>query len=75
MLIHPDKRRKLYKNVDVNKVFRISYMFYHVKIDAKFDFYGYLVYDSIELIFFLSRKLKDVEKRYWLTELKVAELV
>ena len=75
MLIYSDRRRKLYGNIDVNKLFGIGYMFYYIKAGVKFDNYEYLIYDLIETILFFSRKLNDAEKRYWPTKLKIASLI
>jgi hypothetical protein len=73
-LIHVDIERQLYDDVDVSKEFDIDVMIYHVKNDEE-NFFAYSSRSKIEFILFLSRQLKSVEKNYWFTELKIANIV
>jgi hypothetical protein len=73
-LIHVDIERQLYDDVDVSKKFGIDVMIYHVKNDEE-NLFIYSTKSKIELILFLSRQLKSIEKNYWSTELKIADIV
>jgi hypothetical protein len=72
--IHFDVERQLYENVDVSKEFDIDVMIYHVKNDDE-NLFAYSSKLKIELILFLSRQLKSVEKNYWSTKLEIIEIV
>jgi hypothetical protein len=80
-LIHVDIERQLYDDVDVSKKFDIDVMIYHVKDDRENITSSielstvYSSRSSIELILFLSRQLKSIEKNYWSTKLKIAKIV
>jgi hypothetical protein len=73
-LIHVDIERQLYDDVDVSKKFDIDVMIYHVKNDEE-NLFAYSSRSKIELILFLNRQLKSVEKNYWFIELKIADIV
>ncbi len=60
-LIHVEVKRQLYDDVDVNKKFDIDVIIYHVKNDEE-NLFIYLSRSKIELILFLSRQLKLVER-------------
>ncbi len=61
--IHFDVERQLYENVDVSKEFDIDVMIYHVKNDDE-NLSAYSSKSKVELILFLNRQLKSVEKNY-----------
>ena len=71
-LIHFDKKRTFYIDIDTFKQREFEIIIYHFKnkIDSKkskrFD---------IEFILFLSNLLNIVESHYWLTKLKIIELI
>jgi hypothetical protein len=78
-LIHVDIERQLYDDVDVSKEFEIDVMIYHVKNDSIYDVNDsttwYSSRSKIQLILFLNRSLKSIERNYWSIELKIAEIV
>jgi hypothetical protein len=69
-LIHVDIERQLYEDVNVSKEFDIDAMIYHVKNDEKNVSNKsslnttYSLRSKIQLILFLSRSLKSIEKNY-----------
>jgi hypothetical protein len=73
-LIYVDIERQLYEDIDVSKKFEIDVMIYHVKNDDE-NLFAYSSRSKIELILFLSRQLKSIEKNYWFTKLKIIDIV
>jgi hypothetical protein len=67
-LIHVDLKKQLYEDIDVNKKFEIDVMIYHVENDSSYDLKitttWYSFKSKIQLILFLNRSLKSVEKNY-----------
>jgi putative transposase len=78
-LIHFDVKKQLYEDIDASKEFEIDVMIYHVEDDSFYDLKisstWYSSKSKIQLILFLSRSLKSVERNYWSIELKIAEIV
>ena len=72
-LIHFDKKRRLYIDLNVFKQWNFATIVYHVLNDSLSD----VTYSrtAIQSIMFLSRCLNDVEKNYWSTELKIIDIV
>ena len=72
-LIHFDQKRRFYIDLNVFKQWNFATIVYHVLNDSLND----VTYSriAIQSIMFLSRCLNDVEKNYWSTELKVADIV
>ena len=71
--IHVNFKRQLYVNFNINKKFDFDVMIYHVK-----DIWKKTNYSSrtiIESILFLNRFVNDAKLKYWLIELKLAEIV
>ena len=71
-LIHFNKTRIFYIDIDVFKRRDFEIMMYHLKSDFNSKKFKR---SDIELVFFLNRFLNDVEFRYWFIELKMIELI
>ena len=72
-LIHFDRKRRLYIDLNVSKQWDFAAIMYHVLSDSLNDAtYSRTI---IQSIMFLSRCLNGAEKNYWLTELKIADIV
>lgn len=68
--MHHNSHRQLYLNVNASRKFEFEAIVYHVKKDkSAFD------KENVKLILFLSKCLSSTESRYWLTELKIVELI
>lgn len=76
-LIHFDRGRILFIDVDASKEHGFGIVIYHAKNEAKYrdDPKLLMVRTDMEPILFLSKCLTDAESRYWPTELEVAGLV
>ncbi len=72
-LIHFDKAKWLWINLDEFKKFDFEVIVFHVI--KEFSKETWSIKNDIQLIMFLSRLLIFVEKNYWSTELKTAELI
>ncbi len=70
VLTHFDSDRQLWVNLDAFKKINFIDMIYHVK-DEKMIFTQL----DVQFILFLSRTLNSAERNYWLTKLKVANLI
>ena len=72
-LIHFDRKRRLYIDLNVFKQWDFAAIIYHVLNDSFND----VIYSRtiIQSIMFLNRCLNDVEKNYWSTKLKIADIV
>ena len=72
-LIHFDRKRQFYINLNVFKQWDLITIIYHVLNDSLNDVtYSRTV---IQSIMFFSRCLNDVEKNYWSTKLKIIDIV
>ena len=69
-LMHYDRKRRLYVDIDASKVWGFAAMVYHAKgetaMPAKTD---------VQAILFLSKSINAAERNYWPTELEVAAIV
>ena len=76
-LVHFNKARKLYIDLDASKKVGFGAMVYHVKEPnaSAMSAVSTPKQKDVEPILFLSRSLSDAETRYWPTELEVAALV
>ena len=72
LLVHHDSIRPLYIDVNVFKRRSIEVIIYHLKLETNFNNFKR---SEIEFIMFLSRMLTLTKKRYWLIELKMADLI
>ena len=72
-LIHFDNKRQLYIDLDFSKEMSIDEVIYHVTDNE--DSLNYFFKKSIQSIMFLNRLLNSIEIKYWLTELKLADLI
>jgi hypothetical protein len=72
-LIHFDKRKWLWINVNEFKEFDIEVIIFHVI--KKFSKETWFIKNDIQLIMFLSRLLIIEKKNYWLIELKTTKLI
>ena len=75
-LIHYNKARILYIDVDVFKKREFDIIIYHVKIDKShvnntIDYFTSFKRQNIELIMFLNKILFFTKERYWFIELKM----
>ena len=72
-LIHFNKERSFFIDVNVSKQRGFGKMIFHVKNDSieKSSFSR----TEVQSILFFSKQLSPAETRYWLTKLKVAEVV
>ena len=81
-LIHYNRIRQFYINVDASKERDLNIMIYHVKIRKnknensifKNDFALFDKFD-VKFILFLNKILSSIEKRYWSIELKIIALI
>ena len=73
-LIHFDTKRQLYIDLNFSKEKNIEAMMYHVR-DDKLSSTEYSAKRCVQWILFFSRLLTSIEIRYWLTKLKIIELV
>ena len=71
-LHHFDSIMQLYMNVNTFKQYEYRSMLYHVKGNLMNNNFSR---SNILSILFLSKMLNRVKRNYWLTELKIAELV
>ena len=79
-LVHFDKDRTLFIDLNVSKKRDWNVMIYHVKIDRSHvnneaDFFTSSKRQNVEFIMFLNKILSSTEKRYWFTELKMIVLI
>ena len=74
-LIHHDRHRQLFVDLNVNKKFDFDAMIYHVKFFAKWNDKNYSSRKSLKSIFFFNRFLIFVETRYWSMKLKIIDIV
>ena len=72
-LVHFNAKLQLYANLDSSKKIDVRAMIYHV--DWNEDTKSYPPKKSVRSIMFLSRQLNSSKQRYWLIELKFAELI
>ena len=72
-LIHFDRKRRFYIDLNVFKQWNFATIMYHVLNDSFSD----VTYSRtiIQSIMFFSRCLNDVEKNYWSTKLKIIDIV
>ena len=68
-LVHYDKHRQLYVDLDASKVWGVAAIIYH-RLDDNDD-----RRTSVQPIIFLSRNINAAERNYWPTELEVAGIV
>ena len=76
-LIHFDKHRQLYIDLNISKQWDFATMIYHVKDNLKID-YTKLVNISqifVQLIIFLNRFLNVAKKNYCLIELEITTII
>ena len=73
-LVHSDLARRLYVDLDASKKFDFDAIIYHVKL-INWNDIEYSSRKIIQSIMFLSRLLASAKTRYWLTELKIADIV
>jgi hypothetical protein len=73
LLIHFDKSKWLWIDLNDFKKFDFEMIVFHVT--KKFSKEIWSTKDDIQSIMFLSRLLTFVERNYWSTELKIAELI
>lgn len=73
LLTHFDFKCQLYIDFNMSKEFDFGAHVYHIKEDIKKN--RILMQKSIESILFLSCLFINVKTQYWLTELKIANLV
>lgn len=71
-LVHFNSVRQLYMDVDSNKKENIRIMIYHFKQKQNIN---YPARSFIEPIMFLSRRITDVEIKYWSIELELIDLM
>ena len=71
-LVHVDKARQLFVNLDESKIFDFEAMIYHVK---NWNEKNYSKRFQIQPILFSSRLLISAETRYWFIELELARIV
>ena len=72
-LIHYDRTRRLYIDLDASKKWGLAAMIYHVKGDPGVD--ETFARTRVQPIIFLSKLLNAAEMNYWPTELEVAGIV
>ena len=73
-LVHSDFKRQLFIDLNASKKFDFDVMLYYVK-KVFFESNKYFSRHAIESILFFNRLLIDAETKYWLTELKIANIV
>ena len=69
-LMHFDRKRKLFVDIDASKVWGFAAMVYHTKNDTATP-----ARTEVQAIMFLSKSINTAEKNYWPTELEVAAIV
>ena len=69
-LMHFDRKRKLYVDIDASKVWGFAAMIYHAKNDTSMP-----ARTDVQAIMFLSKSINSAERNYWPTELEVAAIV
>ena len=72
-LIHFDRKRRLYIDLNASKQWDFATIVYHVLSDS-FDDTSYSR-TIIQFIMFLSRCLNEVKRNYWSIELKIIDIV
>ena len=72
-LIHFDRKRRLYIDLNVSKQWDFVIIVYHVLNDS-FDDTSYSR-TIIQFIMFFNRCLNEVERNYWSIELKIVDIV
>ena len=71
-LIHYDRTKTLYFDLNASKNWDFAAMIYHVvEVNDRSDFSR----TNVQSIMFLSKLLNIVERNYWLIELEIAEIV
>ena len=73
-LIHFDKIKRFYINIDVSQKRDYEVMIYYVKKNMKKRNHSF-IRNNVLLIMFLSKILSKMKTRYWLTKLKMIALV
>ena len=68
-LVHFDRNRQLYIDLDASKVWGFAAMVYHKTDDSETR------RSAVQPIMFLSRSINTAERNYWPTELEVAGIV
>jgi len=68
-LVHFDRHRQLYIDLDASKVWGFAAMVYHKTDDNE------VKRSAVQPIMFLSRNINTAERNYWPTELEVAGIV
>ena len=74
-LIHYDRHRQLFVDLNVSKKFDFDAMIYHVKFFAKWNDKNYSSRKSLKSILFFNWFLIFAETRYWSTKLKIIDIV
>ena len=74
-LVHFDKNRRLYIDLDASKVVGFAAMIYHIEGDPEDTTNIRIPRTLVQPIMFLSKCLNAAEKNYWPTELEVAGVV
>ena len=74
-LIHFSVDKFFYINVDVSKQKKFEKMIFHVRYDFDSEKNASLERKNIQPIMFFSKQLSEAEKKYWPTELKIADVV
>ena len=76
-LIYFSFDRILFIDVDAFKELKFDIVIYHVKHEKKYREFNKLliIRDNIKFILFFKKCLTNVENRYWLTKLKIIDLV
>jgi hypothetical protein len=73
LLIHFDKEKWLWINLNEFKKFEFEVIVFHVI--KKFSKKTWFTKNNIQLMMFLNRLLISIEKNYWFIELETAELI
>jgi hypothetical protein len=73
LLIHFDKNKWLWIDLDEFKKFDFEIIVFHVTKEFSKEIWS--TKDDIQLIMFLSRLLTSAEKNYWFIELEIVELI
>ena len=74
-LVHFDKRRVLYIDVNVFKEREFEIMIYHFKIDFVKSKSSSSKNKEVKSIMFMSKILSQAKLKYWSTELKMTKLI
>ena len=72
-LVHYNRKRKLYIDIDASKVWGFAAIVYHSKDSLKED--QVPTKTNVQPIMFLSRSINAAERNYWPTELEIAAIV